>query len=50
MKIVGCDLQGFARRSGMKVRTEFAPPAERLPNSIETALFRVLQESLTNVH
>jgi len=43
-------VQGFARRSGMKVRIEFAPPAERLPNSIETALFRVLQESLTNVH
>lgn len=43
-------VEGFARRSGMKVRMEFAPPAERLPNSIETALFRVLQESLTNVH
>ena len=43
-------VEGFARRSGMKVRIEFAPLAERLPNSIETALFRVLQESLTNVH
>jgi hypothetical protein len=43
-------VQGFARRSGMKVRIEFAPPAERLPIAIETALFRVLQESLTNVH
>jgi len=43
-------LEGFARRSGMKVRTDFAPEAERLPNAIETALFRVLQESLTNVH
>jgi hypothetical protein len=43
-------VEGFARRSGMKVRIEFAPLAERLPQSIETALFRVLQESLTNVH
>jgi Histidine kinase-, DNA gyrase B-, and HSP90-like ATPase len=42
--------EGFARRSGMKVRIEFAPEVERLPNPIETALFRVLQESLTNVH
>jgi anti-sigma regulatory factor (Ser/Thr protein kinase) len=43
-------VEGFARRSGMKVRIELEPPAERLPNTIETALFRVLQESLTNVH
>lgn len=43
-------VEGFARRSGMRVQIEFAPMAERLPNSIETALFRVLQESLTNVH
>ncbi len=43
-------IEGFARRSGMKVRTDFAPEVERLPNPIETALFRVLQESLTNVH
>ena len=43
-------VEGFARRSGMKVRIDFAPEVERLPNPIETALFRVLQESLTNVH
>ena len=29
---------------------DFAPEVERLPETIETALFRVLQESLTNVH
>jgi two-component system NarL family sensor kinase len=28
----------------------FASEVERLPNQIENALFRVLQESLTNVH
>ena len=43
-------VEGFAERSGLKVRMDFAPAAERLPDVIETALFRVLQESLTNVH
>jgi hypothetical protein len=43
-------VEGFARRSGMEVRIDFAPGIDRLPNPIETALFRVLQESLTNVH
>ncbi len=43
-------LTGFAQRSGIKVRVAFEPEVERLPNQIENALFRVLQESLTNVH
>jgi signal transduction histidine kinase len=43
-------IDGFAKRSGIKIRTDFAPGAERLPDTIEIALFRVLQESLTNVH
>jgi len=43
-------VEGFAKRSGVKVRLNFAPEVERLPDTIETALFRVLQESLTNVH
>jgi two-component system NarL family sensor kinase len=43
-------IEGFAKRSGMKVRTDFAPAVERLPDAIEIALFRVLQECLTNVH
>ena len=43
-------VEGFAKRSGMKVRLDFPPEVERLPDTIETALFRVLQESLTNVH
>ena len=34
----------------MKVRMDFAPGVERLPKAIEITLFRVLQESLTNVH
>jgi signal transduction histidine kinase len=43
-------LDGFAQRSGIQVCTEIAEGLERLPRSIELALFRVLQESLTNIH
>jgi signal transduction histidine kinase len=42
--------EGFAKRSGIKVSLDLAAKRERLPITIETALFRVLQESLTNVH
>lgn len=42
--------EGFARRSGLKVRMDFTPDIRRLPAPVEIALFRVLQESLTNVH
>jgi signal transduction histidine kinase len=43
-------IEGFGHRTGVKVRMDFATGIERLPDNIETALFRVLQESLTNVH
>jgi len=43
-------VDGFGKRSGIKVRLDLAPKRERLHITIETALFRVLQESLTNVH
>jgi signal transduction histidine kinase len=43
-------VDGFGKRSGIKVRLDLATKSERLPITIETALFRVLQESLTNVH
>lgn len=42
--------EGFARRSGLKVRMDFMPGIQRLPPATEIALFRVLQEGLTNVH
>ncbi len=43
-------VEGFARRSGIK--TEFDAPKDfgRLPADVETALFRVVQESLGNIH
>src|SRR5678810_616764 len=44
------ELQSLSQRSGIKVRMDFSPEVARLPDTIEIALFRVLQESLTNVH
>jgi anti-sigma regulatory factor (Ser/Thr protein kinase) len=43
-------IEGFAKRSGVNVNVDIAADLERLPTGMETALFRVLQESLTNVH
>jgi two-component system NarL family sensor kinase len=43
-------IEGFAKRSGVNLSIEIATHHERMPRSMETALFRVLQESLTNVH
>jgi signal transduction histidine kinase len=42
--------EGFAKRSGIQAELELTEVVERLPKEIELALFRVLQESLTNVH
>lgn len=41
---------GFSQRSGIPVSLEVPPDMPRLPESVEIALFRILQESLTNVH
>src|SRR5580692_3829716 len=43
-------LDGFAQRSGIEVKWDFPDDVGRLPKSIELGLFRVLQESLTNIH
>jgi two-component system, NarL family, sensor kinase len=43
-------IEGFAKRSGINVQAEITKPRERLPRNVEMALFRVLQESLTNMH
>jgi signal transduction histidine kinase len=43
-------IEGFAKRSGINIKADIANSRERLPKSVEIALFRVLQESLTNVH
>jgi len=43
-------VEGFAQRSGVKVTLDAPRELDRLPDALELALFRVLQESLTNVH
>ncbi len=43
-------LDGFTNRSGIKASLEIPADFGRLPRDVELALFRVLQESLTNVH
>ena len=40
----------FAKRSGIKVKLELPERMDRLTELAEIALFRILQESLTNVH
>ncbi|HEX2776584.1 MAG TPA: sensor histidine kinase, partial [Candidatus Acidoferrales bacterium] len=41
---------GFAERSGIKVKAVIASDFGRLPKETEIALFRIVQEALTNVH
>jgi two-component system, NarL family, sensor kinase len=43
-------VEGFTKRSGIPVGCEIPDDGERLPDAVELVLFRVLQESLTNVH
>src|SRR5580704_12911765 len=43
-------LDGFSARSGIKATFEAHADFGRLPRDLELALFRVLQEGLTNVH
>lgn len=40
----------FGKRSQVRVSLEVEEPQKRLPKEVEMALFRVLQEALTNVH
>ena len=43
-------VEGYGQRSGLDVTLDAATDMARLPDAIELALFRVLQEALTNVH
>jgi signal transduction histidine kinase len=43
-------VEGFGRRSGIVTKLDLPHPVDRLPRRIETALFRIMQEALTNVH
>jgi signal transduction histidine kinase len=43
-------VNGFAQRSGIQVKINISEGEPRLPGEVELALFRILQESLTNIH
>ena len=43
-------VQGFTKRSGIPVDLNVPTDGARLPREVEAALFRVVQEGLTNVH
>ncbi len=43
-------VEGFSVRSGLKLTLDAPDDPVRLPDATELALFRVLQEALTNVH
>jgi signal transduction histidine kinase len=43
-------VEGFGRRSGVTISLDVPDDLGRLPDAVELALFRVLQEALTNVH
>jgi PAS domain S-box-containing protein len=40
---------GFSRRSGIRTDVDVSPEIGRLPQEVETALFRIVQESLGNI-
>jgi signal transduction histidine kinase len=43
-------VEGFSDRSGIRVQIEMPEELGRLGDDVEIVLFRVLQESLTNIH
>lgn len=43
-------VNGFSQRSRIKVDLDMAEDFGRLPSEIETAIFRMVQECLTNIH
>ena len=43
-------VSGFSERSGIHVTREVNPPETPLSKDLNTALFRIIQEALTNIH
>ena len=43
-------IEGFAQRSGIQITCDIAEDFPRLSRAVELAIFRVLQECLTNIH
>lgn len=47
---IGMYTDGLAERSGMKIDFRISDSFGRLPNDLELAAFRIVQECLTNIH
>ena len=43
-------VEGFAKRSGVAVNLVLPPALGRFPENVEIALFRIIQETLNNIH
>jgi signal transduction histidine kinase len=43
-------VQGLAERSGLKIDLQLPDNLERLPPEMELVIFRLVQESMTNIH
>jgi signal transduction histidine kinase len=43
-------VEGFAERSKIQVDLQLDPEIGRLPAELETTIFRIVQECLTNIH
>lgn len=43
-------VRGFSDRSKIEVQIELDPALPRFPTDVETAIFRIIQESLVNIH
>lgn len=43
-------VQGLTERSGLKIQLDLPENLGRLPSELELAIFRILQECLTNIH
>ncbi len=43
-------VEGFVQRTKIQVDLQISPELGGLPHSVETTLYRIVQESLTNIH
>jgi len=48
-KALGAYAEEWSRQSGIEIALHVRPEAERLPAAVESAVYRVVQEALTNV-
>ncbi|MGB9447080.1 MAG: ATP-binding protein, partial [Candidatus Acidiferrum sp.] len=47
---LGWYVEGFTQRSRIDVNLQISEQFDRLPDDVEIAIFRVVQECLTNIH